>query len=228
VYAYLAASSLVVVTAGSVGLVTSVPLTRVGLGTTGATRHVAATSWLVLALVGGAAGVVAVAGADLVEAVLGAAYGGDVASDLRTTIVLLSPWMVAAVGVTLAFPLTFVVSRTRRLPVIAVSALVLLLPIAWLGARLAGIDGLALALGLVTMVMLLGLVRELEALEAASALAIAASLVAGLAVVAYGPLALVVGSIAAAVGGSAVYLGLLALLRPRGLVSSWRYLRALA
>ena len=47
VYAYLAGASLVTITAGSLGLVTSVPLSRVGLDGRDA-RHVIATSWLAL------------------------------------------------------------------------------------------------------------------------------------------------------------------------------------
>ena len=64
VYAYLAASALVAVTAGSLGLVTSVPLTRSELTGVKAARHVIATSWLALTLVAAAAGVFALAGGD--------------------------------------------------------------------------------------------------------------------------------------------------------------------
>ena len=75
-YAYLAAASLVSVTAVSLGLVTSVPLARSGLSPALAARHVVSASWIALAFIGAAAGVFALAGADLVEAVLGGAYGG--------------------------------------------------------------------------------------------------------------------------------------------------------
>ena len=61
-YAYLAAAALVAVTSSSLGLVTSVPLTRVGLGAASVARHVVSSSWLALVAVGAAAGVFAVAG----------------------------------------------------------------------------------------------------------------------------------------------------------------------
>jgi hypothetical protein len=47
-------------------------------------------------------------------------------------------------------------------------------------------------------------------------------------VVAFLPPSLVLGSIASALVGALVYAALLALLRPRGLVAGWRYLRALS
>ena len=61
-YAYLAASAVVAVTASSLGLVTSVPLARIGLDPSGVARHVVSSSWLALVAVGRAAGVFALAG----------------------------------------------------------------------------------------------------------------------------------------------------------------------
>ena len=64
-YAYLIAALLVAVTATSLALVSSVPLTRDGLTPERTARHVVAASWLCLALVAAAAGVFALAGEPL-------------------------------------------------------------------------------------------------------------------------------------------------------------------
>jgi hypothetical protein len=227
VYAYLAASSLVAVTAGSLGIVTSVPLSRAGLTAREAVRHVVAASWMSLAFVGAAAGTFALAGGDLVEAVLGGAYGGEVGSDLGRLIVALSPWMVAAIGVSVTFPLAFVAGRTRGLPWIALAALVLQVPLAWAGASWFELEGLALALAITTLLVLAALLRELRALgETASDLGRAALVVGGLGLLAFVP-AIVFGSLAGAVVGIVIYGALFVAIRPRGLIESWRYLRAL-
>jgi len=228
VYAYLAASSLVTVTAGSLGIVTSVPLSRAGLAPAQAVRHVVATSWLSLALAGAAAGVFALAGGDLVEAVLGEAYAGDVGADIGRLVVVLSPWMIAAVGVAVTFPLAFVAGRTRGLPWIALGALALQVPLAWAGGELLELDGLAIALAASTLLVLVALLVELHALGGAvRRLGAAAAFVAVLTVVAFLPPALVLGTPASALVGIALYVVLLAMVRPRSLRGSWHYLRTL-
>jgi hypothetical protein len=229
VYAYLAAASLVAVTAGSLGIVTSVPLARAGLDVSETVRHVIATFWLALAVAGAAAGMFALAGGDLVEAVLGGAFGGDVGADVGRLVVALSPWIIASIGIAVTFPLAFVAGRTGGLLWIALAALVLQVPLAWAGAELLDLDGLALSMGLTTLAILGALLRELDAfVEATRRLAAAALVVTGLVVVAFLPPALVLGSIASALVGAVLYAALLALVRPRGLVAGWRYLRALA
>jgi hypothetical protein len=228
VYAYLAAASLVTITAGSLGIVTSVPLARSGLDVVETVRHVIATSWLALAVAGAAAGMFALAGGDLVEAVLGDAFGGDVGADVGQLVVALSLWIIASIGVAVTFPLAFVAGRTQGLPWIALAALVLQVPLAWAGSSLLDLDGLALSMGLTTLLVLGALLRELGAFgEVARQLGTASLVVAGLTVLAFVPPALVLGSIASAVVGVLIYAALLALLRPRGLVAGWRYLRAL-
>jgi hypothetical protein len=172
--------------------------------------------------------VFALAGAGVVEAVLGAAYGEDVGREVGRVVVVLSPWMVASVGVFVAFPLAFVAEKTRALPWIGIAALALQVPLAWLGAELFELDGLALAMAATTFLVLAALLRELGALgSAARGLAGAAALVALVAVVAFLPLSLVLASGLAAIVGLAVYAALLAVLRPRGLRSAWGYLRDL-
>lgn len=228
VYAYLAASSLVTVTAWPLGLVTAVPLARGALTASDTVRHVVSASWIALVLVGAAAGALAVAGGEAVPAILGASYEGGVGSDLGRLIVVLSPWMIAATGVSVTFPLAFVAERTGRLPWIAVGAVALQVPLAWAGARLLDLDGLAIALTCTTLFVLIAMLRELGALAGTTrGLVFAASLVVGLSAAAFVPSALLLGTLASAVVGLILYVASLALLRPRPLTASWRYLRAL-
>jgi len=227
-YAYLAAAGLVTVTAFSLGLVTSVPLTRAGLGSEQSAHHVVSAAWIALVLIGAAAGVFALAGADVVEAVLGGAYGGGVGEEVGRLVVVLGAWMVVSVGVNVAFPLLFVVGRLRALPWIGVLALAVQVPLAWAAGELLELDGLAISLALTTLLVLVLLLRELGALRpAVRGLAIAALVVGALTVASFLPPAVVLAPVAAAVAGLVLYGVLLAIIRPRGLTASWHYLRAL-
>ena len=111
---------------------------------------------------------------------------------------------------------------------IGVGALALQLLLAWLGSELFELDGLAIALALSTLFVLAGILRELDALGAAMrGIAGAALALAAVTLVAYLPLGLALGSVAAALVGLVVYVVLVALWRPAGLTRSWSYLRAL-
>jgi hypothetical protein len=227
-YAYLAAASLVTVTAFSIGLVSSVPLTRIGLGAGTVGKHVSSSSWIALVPIGAAVGAFAVAGADIVERVLGGAYGGDVGDEVSRLVVVLAPWMVASVGVNVTFPLTFVADRLRALPVIAVGALAAQVLLAWIGVELLELDGLALSLALSTLIVLAALLRQLAAVASGlRGLVVAALVVSVLTGAAFVPPGLVVGGVAGALIGIALYATLVALMRPRPLRESWSYLRAL-
>jgi peptidoglycan biosynthesis protein MviN/MurJ (putative lipid II flippase) len=228
VYAYVGASALVTATAGSLGLVTSVPLSRSNIDAASTARHIVAASWLSLALVGAACGVFALAGGDVVETFLGGAYGGEVGAELGRLVVLLAPWILASVAISLAFPLAFVTGRTRALPWIGLAALVVQVPLAWLGAELFDLEGLAIALGITTVVACAALLQQLRVLgEVAPGLSAAALTIGGIATAAFVPAALLLGSAAAAALGVAAYVVVLALVRPRGLSDGWHYLRAL-
>jgi hypothetical protein len=227
-YAYLAAATLVSVTAFSIGLVSSVPLTRAGLGPGVAARHVVSATWVALTLIGAAVGAFVIAGGGIVEGVLGDAYGGEVGQDVARLVVVLSPWMIASVGVNVAFPLAFVAERLRPLPWIGAAALTLQALLAWLFGELLELDGLAIALMLSTFAVLLALLRELDALsDGVRGIAVAAATIAVFTVVAFFPAGLVLGSLAAAITGLVAYAAVVALARPRGLRASWAYLRAL-
>ena len=79
---------------------------------------------------------------------------------------------------------------------------------------------------LLVLAALLGV--QLEAVERGlRGIAIAACVVSALVVVAYVPPSLAAGGLLGALVGLVVYVGLVALLRPRGLRESWSYLRAL-
>ncbi|MDW8337970.1 MAG: hypothetical protein RMM28_02385 [Thermoleophilia bacterium] len=227
-YAYLAGASVVTVAAFSLSLVTSAPLARVGLDAARAARHVIASSWIALVLVGAATGVLALAGGEIVEAVLGSAYGGEVGGEVAALVVVLAPWMVASVGLNVTFPLAFVVGRTSPLPAIGVALLAGQVGLAFLGSALLGLDGLALALALSTAVALGLLLRLLGALRAAvPGILLASGSVAALAGLAFAPASFLLGSTAAGIVGLALYALLVAATRPRGLRTSWSYLRAL-
>jgi O-antigen/teichoic acid export membrane protein len=228
VYGYLAASMLVTVTAGSLGLVTAVPLARGEFTVPETVRHVVSASWLALVLVGAAAGAFAVAGGEVVRVVLGSAYAGDVGADLGQLVVALSPWIFVSIGVAIAFPLAFVANRTGRLPWIAAGAVALQIPLAWLGVTLFDLDGLAVSLACSTLAVLVALLVELRALAGAlRGLAVAGFVVGGLALAAFLPPALVLGAAAAAATGLVLYAAALAVVRPRPLLTSWHYLRGL-
>src|SRR5207237_10794794 len=95
-YAYLIAALLVAVTASSVALVSSVPLTRAELTAERAARHVIAASWLSLAVVAAAAGVFALAGERVARWVLGSHYGGGTGAGLGGPLVYPAPWRVVS------------------------------------------------------------------------------------------------------------------------------------
>jgi hypothetical protein len=227
-YAYLGAASFVSITAFSIGLVSSVPLTRSGLAAGAAARHVTSSAWVALSVIGACVGTFAVAGGDIVESLLGEAYGGDIGEEVSRLIVVLTPWMVASVGVNVSFPLAFVAERLRPLPVIAAAALALQLALAWAGFELLELDGLAAALALSTLFVLTALLRELGALRTGlRGIVRAAATIGAVAVAAFLLPSLLFGTVVAAVVGLVLYVVLVTAWRPAGLTRSWGYLRAL-
>jgi hypothetical protein len=227
-YAYLGAASFVSITAFSIGLVSSVPLTRSGLAAGAAARHVTSSAWVALSVIGACVGTFAVAGGDIVESLLGEAYGGDIGEEVSRLIVVLTPWMVASVGVNVSFPLAFVAERLRPLPVIAVVALALQVALAWAGFELLELDGLAIALALSTLFVLTALLRELGALRTGlRGIVRAAAAIGAVAVAAFLVPSLLFGTVVAALVGLVLYVALVTAWRPAGLTRSWGYLRAL-
>jgi hypothetical protein len=123
----------------------------------------------------------------------------------------------------------FVAGRIRRLPLLALAALAVHVPLALLGQVAGGLDGLALALAATTALVLAALLLELGAASAtARGLGAAVLTVAVVTVVAFLPWRFILGPAVAAAVGVALYGLLLLAARPPGLAAAWRYLRALA
>ncbi len=229
-YAYLAASTLVGATAFSLGLISSAPLTRRGVDPEEAGRHVVHAAWVSLALVGAAAGVFALVGGRIVGFVLGSAYSGRVGRQLGHLVVYLSPWMVAWVAFAVTFPLVFVAGRRKALVPLAVLGFLVCIPLG-LGLRAAwGLPGIAVAIGLATLVIALGLMAAVStrALNiAAVGVARVALAVAAASVLAFGGLSLALSPIPAALLGVVVYALVIFSIRSFGLTDAWAYVRAL-
>ena len=229
-YAYLAASTLVAATAFSLGLISSAPLTRRGLDDEVAGRHVVHAAWVSLSLVGAAAGIFALVGGSIVRFVLGDAYAGDVGRELGNLVAYLSPWMVGWVGFAVTFPLVFVAGRRSLLLPIGAVGFAACIPLG-LGLRAAwGLPGIAVAVGIATLVVALGLLRALSGRTfAIAALGLARlSLVVGTAAaLAYGGLSLALPAAAAAAVGTVAYAAIIFATRSLGLTEAWSYVRGL-
>lgn len=230
-YAYFVAAFLVSATASSLALVSSVPLARTGVRGGRAAVHVLNVSWLSLPVVAGAAGVFAVTGEAVVELVLGSSFAGDTGAELSRLVVLLGPWMVVSVALSVAFPLLFVERADRLLVVIAGAALAVHVPLAWALREALGLEGLSLALAVTTSLVLAGVLAALsrETLAGVARGLLRPAMWSGaLAVLAFGAAELLLDDVAAAAAGLVGYVALLTALRPGGLTEAWSYMRALA
>jgi O-antigen/teichoic acid export membrane protein len=230
-YAYLVASGLVSVTAASLGMVSSVPLSRATLTPGRVTRHVVSSSLVSFAAVAAAAGVFALVGDRIVRFALGPAFAGDAGDEVGRLVVLLGPWMAASIGLTLTFPLLFVAGRVRALPGLALAALAADVVVTWLALEAFGLEGAAVALTLATLGVLAILLLLLsgEVLRgAALGLLRGAAAVGVLAAGAFAAAGLALEGVPATAVGALLFAGLLAAVaRPLGLADAWGYLRAL-
>lgn len=229
-YAYFVAAALVSVTASSLGMVSSVPLARVTLSPARVSRHVVSMSLVSFAAVAAAAGVFALVGDRIVGAALGPAYSGETGEEIGRLIVLLGPWMAVSIGVTITFPVLFVAGRERRLPLLAVAALLVHVVVAWAAVEAFELDGAAVALTLSTLLVLLALLFLLSPQVLADGwrgLALGALLTGGLALAAFGVAALLLPPAGAAAVGAVGFAGLLVAARPLGLQQAWGYVRTL-
>src|SRR5207247_8213989 len=73
----------------------------------------------------------------------------------------LSPWMIANAAFSITYPLLFVMHRTRLLLPLAVAGVVVDIPISIAGRSLWGLTGVTVALGLSTLLLVLGLMASL-------------------------------------------------------------------
>jgi len=228
-YAYLITGAVVAVTGSSLGLVTSVPLTRAGLDSARTARHVIALSWIAVAAIGACAGVFGLAGGRIVRLLLGGAYSADVGSQLGLLVVVLSLWAVTSVAFSVTFPLMFVAKKSRRLSLVGLVALAGHVPIALAAQALGGLEGLAVALALTTSVVVALMLIELRALRLTTrGLAVTLVTIGVIALAAFVPAKFILAPVSAAAVGFSLYVGILIAARPKGLIEAWRYLHQLA
>ncbi len=229
-YAYFVAAALVSVTASSLGMVSSVPLTRAALSPARASRHVISMSLVSFAAVAAAAGVFALVGDHIVHAALGPAYEGSAGSEIGRLIVLLGPWMATSIGVTITFPMIFVAGRAKRLSLLAVGSIVLHVGITALAVDAFELAGAALALTISTTLVLVSLLLLLspEVLRrGVRGLLLGAAVIGGLAFAAFGAANAVLPAEPAAAVGAVVFCAMLTAARGFGLRQAWGYLRTL-
>jgi hypothetical protein len=229
-YAYLAASTLVGATAFSVGLISSAPLTRRGIDPVAAGRHVVHAAWVSLTIVGAAAGVFAIVGGRIVGVVLGGAYSGGVGRALGHLVAYLAVWMLAWVGFAVTFPLVFVAEKRWTLVPLGALGFGICIPLG-LGLRAEwGLPGIAIAVGLATLVIAAGLMATISPatlLIAAAGLGRLALAVGSAAALAFGALSLALPPLPAAALGALVYALAIVALRSLGLSDAWAYVRGL-
>jgi hypothetical protein len=216
-YAYLLAAMFVTATAFSLSLISAAPLTRRGADPLVAAKHVVDAAWISLAVVAAASGIVALVGGRLITWALGHHYS-------------LAPWMVASAAFSIAYPLVFVMHRTRLLLPLAGAGLVADLPISFAARAWGGLAGVALSLGISTLLLVLGLMAALgrETLrESVLGLARVSLVVVAAAVFAFGGASLLLAAVPAALLGLVVYAAILLAMREFGLAEAWNYVRAL-
>jgi hypothetical protein len=230
-YAYFTAAALVSVTASSLGIVSSVPLTRASLSPARATQHVISMSMVSFAAVAAAAGVFALVGDQIVNAALGSAYAGEAGGEIGHLIVLLSPFMAVSIGVTITFPMIFVARRERFLPGIAIVAIALHSAITWATVQAFELAGAALGITVSTGVVLIALLLVLSPevlVRGARGLLFGGLVVGALALLAFGLAGVLLSSVVAVVVGTAAFTALLVIARDvGGIRQAWVYLRAL-
>jgi hypothetical protein len=229
-YAYLLAATFTSATAFSLALISAAPLTRRGVTAETAAEHLVHSAWVSLAFVGAAAGLVALVGGRVVTAVLGDAFSGEVGDELGRLVVFLSPWMVANAAFSITYPLMFVMHRTRLLIPLALGGAIASLPIFIAGRAWWGLPGVTFALGVSTLLLVLGLMAALAPrmlVLAAVGLGRLSLLVGAATALAFGGASLVLSAVPAAAAGLALYTLLLVAMRELGLAQAWQYVRAL-
>jgi peptidoglycan biosynthesis protein MviN/MurJ (putative lipid II flippase) len=229
-YAYLLAAMFTSATAFSLSLIAAAPLTRRGIDADTAAEHVVHSAWVSLVIVGAASGVIALVGGPIVTGALGHAYTGAVGDQVGRLVVYLAPWMVAHATFSITYPLLFVMRRTTWLIPLALAAIVVDIPISIVGRAWGGLNGVALALGISTLLLVLGLMWALAPrtlVLAATGLARLAVIVGAATAFAFGGASLLVGAVPAAALGLALYTLILLAVRQLGLSDAWHYVRAL-
>jgi hypothetical protein len=165
-----------------------------------------------------------------VTAVLGPAFAGNVGDELGRLVVFLSPWMIGNAAFLITYPLLFVMHRTRLLIPLALAGVVIDVPISIVGRSLWGLTGVTVALGITTLLVVLGLMASLAPRMlrlTVIGLGRLSLLVGAATALAFGGASLVFGAVPAAAAGLALYALLLLAMRQLGLAQAWHYVRAL-
>jgi O-antigen/teichoic acid export membrane protein len=165
-----------------------------------------------------------------VTAILGDAFAGDVGGQLGRLVVYLSPWMIANAAFSITYPLLFVMGRTRLLVPLALAGVAVDIPISIVGRSLWGLTGVTVALGISTLLLVLGLMAALSPeMLGLTVLGLGRlSLLVGAATaLAFGGASLVLSAVPAAAAGLALYALILVAMRQLGLAQAWHYVRAL-
>ena len=130
----------------------------------------------------------ALVGERIVHAALGPEYEGAAGDEIGRLIVLLGPWMAVSIGVTITFPMLFVANKARRLPLLAIGALLLDVVLTWTAVDAFELDGAALALTVSTLfvlAVLLVLLSPRVLAESGRRLALGAAAIGALALVSF-------------------------------------------
>jgi hypothetical protein len=138
--------------------------------------------------------------------------------------------MVAWVGFAVTFPLVFVAGRRKALIPLALVGFCICIPLG-LGLRAAwGLPGIAIAIGLATLLMALGLMAAISTralVIAALGLARLALAIGAASALAFGGLSLALPPIPASLLGLVVYALVIFSIRSYGLTDAWAYVRGL-
>jgi len=144
--------------------------------------------------------------------------------------VYLAPWMLAWVAFAVAYPLVFVAGRQRYVVPVAVAGFLSCFPFGFALRAAFGLPGIAIALGLATLVTAGGLLWALSAQTLVAVLlplARLALVLGGAVALAFGGLALAVPPIPAAALGVVLYAAIVLAVRSLGLSAAWTYVRGL-
>src|SRR5439155_5994429 len=153
-----------------------------------------------------------------------------VGDQLGRLVVFLSPWMIASAAFSITYPLLFVMHRTRMLIPLAVAGLIVDIPISIAGRALWGLTGVTVALGISTLLLVLGLMASLAPrvlVLAFVGLGRLSLLVGASTALAFGGAWLLLSAVPAAAAGLALFALLLFALCELGLGRAWHYVRAL-
>jgi hypothetical protein len=138
--------------------------------------------------------------------------------------------MVANAAFSITYPLMFVMHRTRMLIPLAFGGAIAAVPIFIAGRAWWGLTGVTVALGVSTLLLVLGLMAALAPrmlVLAAVGLGRLSLLVGAATALAFGGASLVLSAVPAAAAGLALYTLLLVAMRELGLAQAWQYVRAL-